>query len=269
MRSVHLIAMLALLATAAKADTFSYVSVTADVLEGFHFNPPTRLGCGGDAQGTTSASISFACDFMATDHLGSQEIQVHEYYSGSAEAETGVGPYGIGESLSLSVYGINYPYEPFRMAFALASFSWSQDVIVRGAQGSGYVIATFSGSGLRLMDSFDMTLFNAGFWDDPYYLRFPIPITFGVPYTLSMSGSTEFCDAISEGCPSGQSLFVSDLSFYAGITDDEPMGHLVPGAYLEVVPEISSWLLLATCAIPTVVSRLRQVVAVRGTGGSC
>ena len=176
MRSIHLIAMLPLLAAAARADTFSYVSVTADVLEGLQFDPPTRLGCGGDAQGTTSASISFACDFIATDHLGSQEIQVHEYYRGSAEAETGVGPYGIGESMSLSVYGINYPYEPFRMAFALASFSWSQDVIVRGARGSGYVIATLSGSGIRLMDSFDMTLFNAGFWDQvPYYFRFPIP----------------------------------------------------------------------------------------------
>lgn len=264
--TVQLTGMFALLATAAMAD--SYVSVTADVLEGYHFHPPTRLGCGGDAQGTTSASIAFACDFVATDHLGSQEIQVHEYYSGSAEAETGVGPYGIGESMHLFVYGNNYPYEPFRTAFALASFSWSQDVIVRGAQGSGYAIATFSGSGIHGMGPFDMTLFNAGFWDQDYYFRFPIPITFNVPYTLSMSGSSEFCDGFySEWCAQDQSLFVSDLSFYAGFNDDEPMGHLVPGAYLEIVPEISSWLLLATCAIPTVISRLRRSIAVLGAGG--
>jgi hypothetical protein len=253
--TVHLTAMFGLLATAAMAD--NYVSVTADVLEGYQFDPSTRLGCGGDAQGTTSASISFACDLMAT------------YYSGYAAAETGVGPYGIGERMHTGAYGVNI-YEPFRTAFAFASFSWSQDVIVRGAQGSGYVTAIFSGSGLHGMGPFGMTLFNAGFSYAYPFFQFPIPITFNVPYTLAMSGSSRFCDGdYSEWCASDQSFFVSDLSFYAGITDDEPMGHLVPGAYLEVVPEISSWLLLATCAIPTVISRLRRVVAVRGAGGSC
>jgi len=238
MRSIHLIAMFALLATAVRADTFSYVSVTADVLEGYHFNPPTRLGCGGDAQGTTSVSISFACDYMAT------------YYSGYAEAETGVGPYGIGASMVLRANGNNDPYEPPRAAFAHASFSWSQDVIVRGAQGSGYAIATISGSRFQSLLG-NLTLFNADYYTNPLIT----PITFGVPYTLSMSGSTLLCDGFdSEWC--GQpDIFVSDLSFYAD-------GYLVPGAYLETVPEISSWLLLATCAIPAVGSRLRR--AMRG-----
>jgi hypothetical protein len=244
--TVQLTGMFALLATAAMADTFSYVSVSAGVMGG-----PTGLGCGGDAQGTTSVSISFACDFMATDHLGSQEIQVHEYYSGYAEAKTGVGPYGIGASVDVYPNGNNIPYEPLRTAFALASFSWSQDVIVRGAQGSGYAIATIGGFQSLLSN---LTLFNADFQFG--YRPLITPITFGVPYTLSMSGHTSFCDGFySEWC--GQrDIFVSDLSFYAD-------GYLVPGAYLEVVPEISSWLLLATCAIPTVISRLRRVVAVR------
>jgi hypothetical protein len=236
--TVQLAAMFGLLATAAMADTFSYVSVTADVI-----NAPAGLGCGGDAQGTTSVSISFACDFMATEYWGSQEIQVHEYYSGYAEAKTGVGPYGIGAILDVGANGKNDSYEPFRAAFALASFSWSQDVIVRGAQGSGDAVATISGFPSLLSN---LTLFNV---DSIGYGPFIIPITFGVPYTLSMSGYTSYCDGYpSEWC--GQrDIFVSDLSFYAD-------GYLVPDAYLEIVPEISSWLLLATCAIPTVISRL-------------
>jgi hypothetical protein len=247
--TVQLTGMFALLATAAMADTFSYVSVSAGVMGG-----PTGLGCGGDAQGTTSVSISFACDFMATDHLGSQEIQVHEYYSGYAEAKTGVGPYGIGASVDVYPNGNNIPYEPLRTAFALASFSWTQDVIIRGAQGSGYALATISGFPPLLGN---LTLFNEDF--QPGHPLFIIPITFGVPYTLSISGYTSFCDSYASYEWCGQrDIFVSDLSFYAGITDDEPMGHLVPGAYLEIVPEISSWLLLATCTIPTVISRLRR-----------
>ena len=257
MRSIHLIAMFALLATAARAD---YVSVSAGVLG----LSPSRPGCGGDAEGTIFASTHFACDFIATDFLGSQEVQVHESYSASATAETGLGPYGIGGSIALQADGNNYPYSPGREAFSRASFSATRDVIVRGAQGNGYVIASLGG-GFNLtghpFDTLGMTLFNQDvFFPSPFI----VPITYNVPYIISLSASTGFCNGFDyEDCLS-VGVFLSDLEFYV-YTDDGGQ-QLVPGAYLETVPEISSWLLLATCAIPTVVSWLRRAVTVHGVG---
>jgi len=95
MRAIQLLT-LALLATAVRADNFSNISISAEVLENFDSNHPERLpvpGCSVDGQGTTSASASFACEFNNVE------------YSGSGFAETGLGPYGIGAEVGVGASG--------------------------------------------------------------------------------------------------------------------------------------------------------------------
>src|SRR5579862_2909046 len=241
MRSIQWIA-LALLATSASADTISNVSVSAFV-EQDPLGQGSRVpGCGGDATGTTSASITFACDFIAT------ETQVHELYSGFSEAETGVGPYGIGASVDLQAGGNNSESEPTRVAVASASFSWSQDDIVRGAQGNGAAIVTLHELQGNIFDAISLELFNKEITGRGDFII--IPITFGVLYTNTMSGTTGLCLAlfIREQC-GVDDIFVSGLSF----TDAD--GNPLPDAVLVNVLELSSWLLLATCAVSIAVWR--------------
>lgn len=247
MRTLYLLT-LALLATVASADTFSSVSVSAYVTEDLLNNPGQRVpGCGGDAQSSSPGFFSFACDIIETDVTGSQ---VHESYSGSAEAETGVGPYGIGASVTLRARGNNYPNQPLRAAASSASFSWSQDVIVRGAQGSGAALVTLNPFlGADVFGTFGLELFNEEVSGRGDFII--IPITFGAPYTNTMSGTAGLCDGFFfESCGTDEK-FVSNLSF----TDAN--GLPLPDASLEVIPEISSWLLLATCAVPIAVWRKR------------
>jgi hypothetical protein len=181
---------------------------------------------------------------------------------GPVWADTFTGSVG---KLALRADGNNDPYSPDRGAFSRASFSATRDVIVRGAQGNGYVIASIgSHTGFNLsghpFDTLGLTLFD----QDVSFLDPIVPITYNVPYILSLSASTGFCNGWDhEDCLSVD-VFLSDLEFHV-YTDDGGQ-QLVPGAYLETVPEISSWLLLATCAIPTVGSRLRRAVTVHGAG---
>jgi len=244
MRTLPLLT-LALLATAANADNISSVSVTAGVFKDpFIPNPQPVPGCGGTKQGVFSASISFSCEML---------------YSGSAAAETEVGPFGIGGSFGLSAFGSSPELE----AASSASFSWSQDVVIRGAQASGFAIGTMSG--LRsLAEDFwadvSLTLFNNDFVIEEALQNngtFTIPVTFGVPYTLTMSGRSEVCTARDPifGCGDHPEISVGSLSFL------DANGNPLPDAQLVNVPESSSWLLLATCAIPTMIWRLMR----RGT----
>jgi hypothetical protein len=239
MRTIQLLT-LALLVTAANADNISSVSVTAGVFKDpFIPNPPTVPGCGGTKQGVFSASISFSCEML---------------YSGSAAAETEVGPFGIGGGFGLSAFGSSPELE----AASSASFSWSQDVVIRGAQGSGFATGTISGLstlGDDFWAAFSLTLF-----DQPILAvsnTFTIPVTFGVPYTLTMSGRSEVCTARdpSFGCGGSPEIFVDSLSFL------DANGNPLPNAMLVDVPESSSWLLLATCALPIIIWRLMR----RGT----
>jgi len=65
------------------------------------------------AQRTTSAFVSFGCDFN------------HVLYSGCASAEAEIDPYGIGVSVGVFASGNNFTSEPPLAAAASASFSWA------------------------------------------------------------------------------------------------------------------------------------------------
>jgi hypothetical protein len=242
MRAIQLLT-LALLATAVKADNFSNTFFTAGIFEN-PFNFPKRLpvlGCSVDAQGTTSAGGSFGCDFT------------NVRYRGGGGAETGIGPFGIGVSVGLNADGSNFPSQPFLAAGARASFSWSQDAVIRGAEGDGtaLVTITLSSASESIFGPVDLELFNHGPIPVFFEQTFSIPVTFGVLYTNTLDGSTAFCIFQSEHCGIAD-MFVSSLSFL------DANGNPLPNAMLVDVPESSSWLLLATCGIPIMIWRLMR-----------
>jgi len=192
-----------------------------------------------------SASIDISCEML---------------YFASAIAETEIGPYGIGGGFGLHAFGSSPELE----AASLASFSWSQDVVIRGAQGSGFVIGTISGLPSLVAEDF-WAAFSLTLFDQPIIFAsrtFTIPVTFGVTYTLKMSGSSEVCTATdpSFGCGDHPEIFVDSLSFF------DAKGNPLPDAHLVNVPENSSWLLLSNCALLIVLSRLRSTVR---RNGSC
>jgi hypothetical protein len=228
---------LALLATAAWADTLSSVNVSAFVTDdpvGFTTRIP---GCGGDAHGLFSASITFTCQVDNQD------------YSGLADAATGIGPYGIGVSVDLRASGFNYPIT----SVASLSFAWSDDVIIRGAQGNGTAIIQFAGQDFgHPWTRFDTNLFGEEIsFSGPGPIL--VPVTFGTAYKLTMTGSAGGCTGFSfeEDCVSPE-VFVTGLSF------ENADGIPLPDAHLAQVPEISSFRLLCTCAVATLIAQLKR-----------
>jgi hypothetical protein len=107
-----------LLGSALTAAADSLITVTSEVLQGPHPVP----GCGGTITGTSSASISFSC--MLPDS------QFPVTYSGSASAQVGLWPFGVGISFN---------------AISRPLVSWSQEFAIEGAQGNGFVIPTVTG----------------------------------------------------------------------------------------------------------------------------
>lgn len=236
--------LLSLPGTGAFADisyTFGNVTVSGGaVLDSFGF--PPLPGCGGESEGMFSASINTSCD--------------GGLLTAGAEGQTLVGPYGIGEIFNQGANGGNAT----GIAVSMASFSWSQGVIIKGATGSGYALVTVEGLQFLPNDiwySFDLNLFNEDLYGNDL---FEIPVTFGVPYTLTMDGRSATCYGdIHEACGTSE-IFVSSLSF------EDSNGNPLPGAMLVDLPEASSWLLLATCGVPAVIWRLRRLRGARTVG---
>ncbi len=229
--------LLSLPGTAALADisyTFGNVTVTGGaVLDSFGF--PPLPGCGGESEGMFSASINTSCD--------------GGLLTAGAEGQTSVGPYGIGGIFNQGANGAR----PYAIAVSMLSFSWSQGVIIKGGTGSGYALVTVDGlnnvNEAGFWAELDMTLFNEQLVGSEFTGM--IPVTFGMPYTLTMDGSSVTCFGdIHEACGTSE-FFVSALSF------EDSNGNPLPGAMLVDLPEASSWLLLATCGVPALIWRRR------------
>lgn len=192
-------------------------------------------GCGGATAGTSFAATSFSCNLDGFS------------YSGYASGQTGLGPYGIGVSMEAGSSGVKFT-TPFYTSESSVSLSWSQDFVIEGAQGNGFVEFDLArgGDGFNLEEGAGLSVDLFGFsLPDGAESSGPVPVTFGTQYTISMSGFLK-CSAFDAfGCGS---LFVdiSDIEFM------DASGNVLSGVSLEPVPEICSWLLLATCAAPVI-----------------
>jgi hypothetical protein len=231
MRTLQLIT-LALLTTAARADNVSVVTAEATVLSGSSGLPQPVPGCGGVVSGTSLASVAFACTIPGVGG-----------FAGRAVAETGLGPYGIGVNLNVLASGSTVSGDV--EAFAASSILWSQDYVIEGAEGMGFVTGQFPGLG---SDSFQTARFNDVLWGQfveaggfPPGSPFKIPVMFGVPYTLMLSASGE-CVGFDVNCGSVGAQ-VTDLKFL------DANGNPLSGMGLVPVPEPSALLLLATVVI--------------------
>jgi hypothetical protein len=247
MKSVILLRLSAVisLCSPAIADNMSVVSVMSEVDQSSVAVP----GCGGQTTGESFASTSFSCNLDGLNYLG------------NASGQTGLGPYGIGASMSadsdFNADRLTLDPDPY-VTNSNVSLSWSQDYVIEGAQGSGFV--TFdvvgntsfgTGEGVNVsIDLFGFPFLSGG--GSGTGGSGPLPVTFGAQYTISISGNLR-CrgDALEigdDGCGS-VSFDVSDIAFF------DASGDVLAGVTLEPVPEIGSWLLLATCAIPVVLWR--------------
>jgi hypothetical protein len=240
---------LCILVSPALADNVSTVSVSAIVWGGpFHSPVPE---CGGTLTGTTLAAVSYACDFTSTSYFG---VQTTDQFSGAASGATGLGPYGIGASFTDSGSGCPFFADDIQYgnicALEFVNITWSQDFVVEGAQGSGFVdvaISGFdhSGDGNRLT----FNLFNT---DIPLFFGADgadgIPVTFGEVYTFTVT-ATAVCSAFDNQYCGVADASVSDLVFR------DAAGNVLPDAVLVPVPEIHSLFLLATLALTCVIRR--------------
>src|ERR1035437_7098247 len=124
-----------------------------------------------------SAAASFSCDVNGTS------------FGGEASAELGLGPYGIGASTTTSAFGY---HSLFDFAFSRVDFSWSEELVIMGVQGTGYVTPQLGGGGFGFCNapplggSAHLVLFGAecgpaGGWFIPGGGGVRIPITFGGP----------------------------------------------------------------------------------------
>jgi hypothetical protein len=218
--------LLALLVT---APLLADVVTTTDAANVFVAVP----GCSDTESGATSASSSFSCD------VGGFQ------FSGYAEGQTGLGPYGIGASMQTKASGdTSFITHPGYRAHSDVSVSWSQQFSIEGATGNGFVSGiSVSGFPLGGVDPglrMGLTLFDLSY--DPAVFT-PIPVTFGVPYDFAVSG-TDNCNGFDYlGCET-IAWYVSALTF------SDAAGNPLPDACLATgVPEASSWILLATCMV--------------------
>jgi hypothetical protein len=148
--------------------------------------------CGGSAEGATSASVSLAC----TDSEG-------DLVSGNSTAQVGIGPYGIGASWDLEAQGLYFTQDPLIFYFvgSRATLSWSQEFVLEGATGSGFVEPAFAYSlgiagcaigGCTLLMTIDGTIVDpASLAADRRLPTVPsaslqIPITYNEPFTVTV-----------------------------------------------------------------------------------
>lgn len=233
------------------ADNFSTITVSSIVQDSSFF--PSVPGCGGTVSGSTSAAIGFSCDAEFTSFGGRTEA---DPFSGEANAETDLGPYGIGASFGVQAEGCanfadDAEFGSNPCSHSIVSLTWSQDFTIEGAQGNGFVDVTLSGSfgsSAFGFNGLNFDLWNVGI-PSPLFSQFQIPVTFGVPYTLTISGRA-FCSAFDELDCQGLGAEVSDLEF------TDALGNPLTGVTLVPVPDPSATVLIATVALIVVILRL-------------
>jgi hypothetical protein len=165
-------------------------------------------------------------------------------FSSQAVGQTGLGPYGIGVSVSVHPNGIDW--YTLEAAFANVSFTWRQDFTIEGANGDGFMNVGFYDDFGDFPDMIGFSFFGqdvpivTGGW------TFPVPVTFGAPGIIMFQGQGHCNSMDFEGCGSMES-YVSDLTF----TDSD--GNPLAGAHLVAVPEISSVALLGTLVLPVLI----------------
>jgi len=218
-------------------------------------NGGSIANCNAMATGTTSAAVSFGCGIDGNS------------FSGKAGAELGLGAYGIGVSTTIQAAG--FAGNPDSSIYAVESrvdFSWSQEFIITGAEGKGYVTPQLAGSfcAPTISGSTTLTFFGAlcrpaGEWSLPGGgAGLAIPVTFDVPFTITLSGSLA-CSTINGLSNCGvygrnMTAYVSDLIF------SDARGNLLTGATLAaVVPEVPSFILLLTVVSVLFIPRARHM----------
>jgi hypothetical protein len=242
MRTLQLIT-LALLATAARAD----VIATTQAFQ----NPggPDVSACGGGtAQGQFSAHVSFSCDPIAP---GLDGLPTNFHISGIAEGDTGLGPLGIGAHIQVdAICGLCFAtgLHPVGVQSSV-SLDWSEEVAIEGAAGSGFVTIGFradggtnNGAGGIGIDLFGASYFRPSASRETNS-QVTVPVQFGVPYDISVSGKMSCSDSLNDDeCTLGSlfDAFVSDLTF----TDAN--GKALSGISFVPTPEPSTLLMLAT-----------------------
>jgi hypothetical protein len=200
-----------------------------------------------------SAAASFSCDVNGTS------------FGGEASAELGLGPYGIGVSTTTSAFGY---HSLFDFVSSTVEVSWSQEFVITGVEGTGYVAPQLGGGPFGFCNAppfgggVHLVLFGAscaGGWGND----FGIPVTFGVPYTITISGSMA-CSSFDQlndcGAYGGQmTTYVSDLIFTDSTGNPLTVLSIAPGVIsLAPVPEIPGWALLATCTLAIAILRRRE-----------
>ncbi len=244
------LAFLMFLASVAYADGFGSITASGEVI-----NLQT-IACQATTTGNTAVSLSVGCETSVG------------FKTASSSAELGIGPYGIGVETQLFGGGccVDFSEETIQ-------YSWDEDFTIEGAQGSGFVLPEISGPcGNGGFGGFNVSfnLWGAAFGDElrPIpgcnYLRLsdfavnpPIPVTFGVPYSLQFSGM-QFCqEGEGVGACGDIATYLSNLTITDAAGNPLVIESVNDGVIL-LAPEFGSFALLATIALLITYSRLRK-----------
>jgi hypothetical protein len=213
--------LLALLSMTAWADELTI----AQIYPFGAVNPPAS--CSSYAQGSSYAAVSVDC------------VAPQGGYTGSAVAQAGIGPLGIG--VLSDAFGTGGCVNGALCAFAEAISSWSNTIIPTGGDDQGFIQLdyryTILGQGFVDIPNASFGSFNFGLgplsFGDHEATTSLIPITFGSSYEVTLYARTRwFFD--TEG-PRG--IEIEGAHFF------DAAGNPITGS-LVITPEPASWLLL-------------------------
>jgi hypothetical protein len=207
---------------------------------GYNFFSPVP-GCGGSASGSTSASVSFNCTG------GDLVLQ------GSAAAQVGLGPFGIGANWDLTATAGGLGANLSTRVESTASLNWSQQFVLDGATGSGFLEPAFATVGAEgcLLGGCNQTIsingtgFSLSDVDSNSLPAVPsaysqIPVTYGEPFSVTITGTPD-CDSNDQTGGCGYTSFdLSDLAFF------DSNGNSLAGVTLVPVPQPTSVTLMST-----------------------